>query len=47
MWNDIIRLDTTSLEAVTASASHVVIKNLHNDLARAIEALEQKKISCG
>ena len=45
MWNDI--LDTTSLEAVTASASHAVIKtaskHLHNDLARAIEALEQKK----
>ena len=37
-------------EAVTASASLAVIntasKHLHNDLARAIEALEQKKKAC-
>ena len=39
---------TPRVEAVTASASLAVIKtaskHLHNDLARAIEALEQKKI---
>ena len=47
-WNGIILTCTTNLEAFTASASLAVIntasKHLHNDLARAIKALEQKKI---
>ena len=48
LWNDIILLGTTNHEAVTVSASLAVIntasKHLHNDLARAIEALEHKNI---
>ena len=45
-WNEII-LHHESRELATVSASLAVIstasKHLHNDLARAVEALEQKK----
>ena len=47
-WNDIIRLwHYEHRKLTTVSASLAVIstasKHLHNDLAKAIEALEQKK----